>query len=134
MMHGKAPEPSNLRCILIVDDDDLMLTFYRSLFRRHEEEFLPSFADSGEDALLQLKARRFDTAILDWDMPRLSGLSILKAVRANSTTRGMRIIMISGRSGFEDRARALKSGADAFLTKPFEVEALLMKLRATTGH
>ncbi len=133
-MHGKAPEPSNLRCILIVDDDDLMLTFYRSLFRRHKEEFLPSFADSGEDALLQLKASRFDTAILDWDMPRLSGLSILKAVRANSTTRGMRIIMISGRSGFEDRARALKSGADAFLTKPFEVETLLMKLRATTGH
>ena len=130
-MPDNAPEPFARRRILIVDDDVLMLTFYKSLFSRHEDEFSPSFADSGEDALRQLKATRFDAAILDWDTPHLSGLSILKAVRASSTTHRMRVIMISGRSSSEDRARALKSGADDFLAKPFEVKILLASLGAT---
>ena len=133
-MPSKSPEPANRRRILIVDDDDLMLTFYRSLFSRYESEFSPFFEETGEGALLQLKTSWFDAAILDWDMPRLSGLSILKAIRANPDTRGMQVIMISGHAEFADRARALKSGADDFLAKPFEVETLLARLRAPFRH
>lgn len=133
-MPGKPPLPPSRRRILVVDDDDLMLTFYKSLFSRYQDEFSPVFAESGEEALSQLKTQKFDAAILDWDMPHLSGLNILKAIRANLGTRALRIVIVSGRTDPHDRTHALKSGADAFLSKPFEVEELLAFLRKSFYH
>lgn len=106
-----------------------MLTFYKSLFRRHTDEFSPIFTDSSEDALRQLADGRFDAAILDWDLPGINGLQLLKAIRANPATRALPVIFASGRASPDYEALALKHGASAYLAKPFETGKLLAYLR-----
>ena len=123
------PDTEHRPLILIVEDDDLMHAFYTSLFRRHKDEFTCSFARSAEAALEELVKGKFEAVLLDWDLPGISGLELLKALRAHPRTKSTPVFIISGRTRTEDQVRALEAGADDYLTKPFEVEILLARLR-----
>ncbi|MEW5883727.1 MAG: response regulator [Armatimonadota bacterium] len=115
--------------LIIVEDDDLMRTFYTSLFRRHKDEFACLFTRNAEEALGKLNEENFHAVLLDWDLPGLSGLDLLKAIRAHPRTKAIPVFIVSGRTRTEDQVRALSAGADDYLTKPFEVEILLARLR-----
>ncbi len=115
--------------ILIVEDDVLMGAFYKSLFRRLEPEFTWHLAKNGEDALAYLNGQDVDVVILDWDLPGIKGLDVLKAIRAHPTKRVARVFVITGRNKAEDKSIALRLGADDYLSKPFEIEDLLTRLR-----
>jgi DNA-binding response OmpR family regulator len=115
--------------LLVVEDDDLMHIFYKRLFGRHKEEFTCRFEKNAEDALERLRNSPIDTALLDWDLPGISGIELLKAIRTHPKTRDVRVMVVSGRTSTEDQVRALDAGADDYLTKPFEVEILLARLR-----
>ena len=120
--------------ILIVEDDELMGAFYKSLFRRHEPEFSWHLAKNGEDALAYLGGQDVDAVILDCDLPGIKGIDVLKAISSHPIKRAARIFVITGRNRVEDRLLALKQGADDYLSKPFEIQEMLMRLRELLGR
>ncbi len=107
-----------------------MQAFYKALFRRHQDEFACRFEMSAGAALEHMRDGGIDIAILDWDLPGITGLDLLKVIRAHPKSRGIRVIVVSGRSEAADQVRALESGADDYLSKPFQVEVFIARLRS----
>jgi DNA-binding response OmpR family regulator len=115
--------------ILIVEDDELMGVLYERIFKKHKDEFAWHLKPNAKEAMGYLRERRVDAAILDWDLPGISGIDFLKALRSNPATKALPVILVSGRARTEDHVLALERGADDFLAKPFHVEILLARLR-----
>jgi two-component system KDP operon response regulator KdpE len=85
-------------------------------------------AETGTKALTALADRQHDAIVLDLGLPDISGFDVIKAVREYSPTP---IIVLSARSGSTDKVHALDLGADDYVTKPFSVDELLARIRAT---
>lgn len=85
---------------------------------------------NGRDALDYLKCGNYDLAILDIMMPVLDGLSALRSARESGVH--IPVLMLTAKAELDDRVLGLDSGADDYLTKPFEVRELLARLRALT--
>jgi two-component system KDP operon response regulator KdpE len=86
-------------------------------------------ADSGAKALAAAATGTHDVILLDLGLPDISGLEVIRAVRAYATTP---IIVLSARTGSGDKVAALDLGADDYVTKPFSIDELLARLRAAT--
>lgn len=129
MRRDEAAKTRSRKRLLIVDDDALMIALYRSIFRRLAAEFDCEFEQSGAAALARLARERFDAVIMDWDMGGLSGLEILKAIRADPRTAGLRVFLITGRFDAESEELAFGAGADDYASKPFMIDDLLARLR-----
>ena len=86
-------------------------------------------ADSGTRGLSAAAAQEHDVIVLDLGLPDLSGMDVIKGVRAYSATP---IIVLSARTGTGDKVTALDLGADDYVTKPFSIDELLARLRAAT--
>lgn len=84
-------------------------------------------AMDGKQALQQLSQAHFDGVILDWMMPEMDGITILEHIRLHR--KDMPVLMLSARSQAADRILGLKSGADDYLTKPFHLEELLLRVK-----
>ena len=84
----------------------------------------------GEEALTYLEAENYDAVVLDIMMPKVDGITVLKTIRENGNS--IPVIMLTAKSELEDKVVGLDSGADDYLTKPFEVKELLARLRAIT--
>jgi len=114
--------------VLIVDDSMTMRRFLRSLVEpvaAHIDD-----AENGAKALEALATKGpFDLALVDWDMPVMNGLELVKQVRANPRLESLKVIMVTAKTSMEDLARAMLSGADDYLMKPLTEEMVLDKLR-----
>ena len=86
------------------------------------------WADKGEQGILSAASQRPDIILLDLGLPDMDGVKVIEKVRTWST---LPIIVISARSEDSDKIEALDAGADDYLTKPFSIEELLARLRAT---
>ncbi|MBR1796401.1 MAG: response regulator transcription factor [Clostridiales bacterium] len=84
----------------------------------------------GEEALRYLKTGDYDAAILDIMMPKLDGIEVLKEIRKSGSL--IPIIMLTAKSQVEDKIEGLDSGANDYLTKPFDSKELLARIRAMT--
>lgn len=84
----------------------------------------------GEEALRYLKTGDYDAAVLDIMMPKLDGIEVLKAIRKEGNL--IPIIMLTAKSQIEDKIEGLDSGANDYLTKPFDAQELLARIRAMT--
>lgn len=84
----------------------------------------------GEEALTYLEAENYDAVVLDIMMPKFDGITVLKTIRENGNS--IPVIMLTAKSELDDKIVGLDSGADDYLTKPFEVKELLARLRAIT--
>lgn len=115
--------------ILIVEDDDLIHNFYKALFRRHKDEFSCLFEKSAAVAAARLRSGGIEAVVLDWDLPGINGIDLLKGLHATPGTKNVRVMVVSGRTRAADQVRALEVGADDYLTKPFEVDIFLARLR-----
>jgi two-component system phosphate regulon response regulator PhoB len=87
-------------------------------------------ADNGEDALMLVEEEGPDIIILDWMMPRLSGIEVCRRLKMRPETRGIPIIMLSARAEEVDRIRGLETGADDYVIKPYSVLELMARARA----
>lgn len=85
---------------------------------------------NGEDALLYLKDGEYDAAVLDIMMPKKDGISVVKELRSGGNFTP--VIMLTAKSETDDKVLGLDSGANDYLTKPFDVKELLARLRALT--
>lgn len=85
---------------------------------------------NGEDALSYLESGFYDAAILDIMMPKMDGITVLKKLRASGNT--VPVIMLTAKSEIDDKVLGLDSGANDYLTKPFDTKELLARIRAMT--
>jgi DNA-binding response OmpR family regulator len=112
--------------ILVVDDDKDLCEFVTDAleFEGHAVEV----SHDGNDALTRLKLSAYDTIVLDWDLPHVRGIDICKKLRQDKVK--IPIIMLTGRTTTTDKLDGLDSGADDYLTKPFDVRELCSRVRA----
>ncbi|VAV94293.1 Phosphate regulon transcriptional regulatory protein PhoB (SphR) [hydrothermal vent metagenome] len=114
--------------ILIVEDEAALATLLE--YNLEKEGFDVSLSADGEDALLRIEESPPDLVILDWLLPKVSGIEVCRRIRARSETRNLPIIMVTARAEEDDRIRGLDMGADDYLTKPFSTNELIARVRA----
>ena len=112
--------------IIMADDDDLICEIVSDALRAHGHAV--GFLGNGDDAFKVLKARKPDLAILDCNMPGLTGLLLTRAIRDCPELWEMPILMLTGRTSKRDRDLAIYEGANAYMTKPFDPEELVFKV------
>jgi two-component system copper resistance phosphate regulon response regulator CusR len=119
--------------LLLVEDDPALGKRLRAGLR--EEGYRVVLARSGREALEQDRREAFSLIILDWMLPDLDGLAVLRRLREGG--RSIPVLMLTARGETEDRVLGLDSGADDYLVKPFALTELLARLRTllrrTTG-
>jgi two-component system KDP operon response regulator KdpE len=111
--------------ILIADDDPQLVRALRITLGSHGYEVLA--APDGATAVVMASKFPPDLVILDLGMPRLDGVGVIRALRGWTTAP---IVVVSGRTGSADKIEALDAGADDYVTKPFQIDELLARLRA----
>ncbi len=114
--------------ILIVEDEAPLLTLLR--YNLEKQGFRVEEAADGQEALLRVAETKPDLVLLDWMLPALSGLEVCRQLRRRPATRELPIIMVTARTEDQDAVRALDTGADDYIAKPFAMEALLARIRA----
>ncbi|NNE42265.1 MAG: phosphate regulon transcriptional regulator PhoB [Marinicaulis sp.] len=114
--------------ILVVEDEEAIATLLE--YNLKKEKFSVTVATDGEEALLNVEESAPDLIILDWMLPRVSGIEVCRRLRAKSETANIPIIMLTARSEEADRVRGLETGADDYLTKPFSTVELIARVRA----
>jgi two-component system phosphate regulon response regulator PhoB len=114
--------------ILVVEDEVPLLTLLR--YNLEKQGFRVEEAADGQEALLRVAEQRPDLVLLDWMLPALSGLEVCRQLRRRPATRDLPIIMVTARTEDQDAVRALDTGADDHISKPFVMEALLARIRA----
>jgi two-component system, OmpR family, phosphate regulon response regulator PhoB len=87
-------------------------------------------AASAEEAQVRLRAALPDLVLLDWMLPGMSGVDMVRWMRAESRTREVSLIMLTGRDTERDKVTGLESGADDYITKPFSMRELLARIAA----
>lgn len=122
-----------MRVLLVEDDSDLSSRLAASL---RAESFVVDIARNGEDAQHAGLTELFDVAVLDLGLPGIDGVSVLKVWR--DAERSFPVLVLTARDGWPDKVASFKAGADDYLTKPFKVEELVLRLRAlvrrANGH
>ncbi|MBO9453910.1 phosphate regulon transcriptional regulator PhoB [Paracoccus sp. R12_1] len=114
-------------CVLVVEDEGAQREVLQ--YNLESEGFEVVVADNGEDALLLVQEEQPDLMVLDWMLPKVSGIEVCRQVKADPATRGIPIIMLSARSEETDRVRGLETGADDYVVKPYSVVELMARLR-----
>ena len=112
--------------VLVVEDEPLMAEAIRDGLRL--QAIAADIAADGHDALELLEANDYDIAVLDRDIPGPSGDEIAERIVASGT--GMPILMLTAADRLDDKATGFALGADDYLTKPFALQELVLRLRA----
>lgn len=120
--------------ILLVEDDRMLAHEIARALR--DENFAVDIAPDGEDGQHLGDTESYDAAVLDLGLPKIPGVDVLRAWRKNG--RHLPVLILTARDGWTDKVDGFKAGADDYLTKPFRVEELVMRLRAlvrrAAGH
>ncbi|ABC77075.1 chemotaxis response regulator CheY [Syntrophus aciditrophicus] len=118
--------------ILIVDDFATMRKVIRNLLKQVGYENIVE-AEDGAIALRTLKAQKVDFVISDWNMPNMSGLELLKAVRADEELNATPFLMVTAEALQENVIAAVKAGVSNYIVKPFTAEVLNSKIEKILG-
>ena len=113
--------------ILVVDDFSTMRRIVRNLLK----ELGYTNADEAEDgakALQKLKNERFDFVVSDWNMPSMTGIELLRAIRGDANLKHLPVLMITAEARKENIIEAAQAGANGYIVKPFTAATLDEKL------
>lgn len=112
--------------ILIVEDDSAIAEMVEEYlgFEHHSVEI----SDNGSDGLYLLQTNTFDLAIVDWNLPKLSGVDLCKRYRGEGGK--AMVLILTGRGSVTEKTVGLDSGADDYLTKPFHIDELMSRVKA----
>jgi DNA-binding response OmpR family regulator len=117
--------------LLVADDDEDILTLVQLRLSRSGFEVI--VARDGEEALRLAQERHPDLAVLDWMMPKASGLEVLRAIRANSETADIPVVLLTARASEADVQEGLDAGADDYIAKPFSPQELATRVQTILG-
>ncbi len=119
--------------ILIVDDYHTMLRILRNLLRQLNFVNIDEASD-GEEALDKLRQDKFDLVISDWNMEPMTGIQLLREVRADENLKRIPFIMITAESKTENVITAKEAGVSNYIVKPFNAETLKSKMVSVLGN
>jgi DNA-binding response OmpR family regulator len=114
-----------MRLLVVEDDPNLNQVLGRGL---KEEGYAVDLATDGEEGLYLAETVPYDLILLDWMLPKLSGITVCQKLRAKNM--GVPVLLLTAKTALTDKVEGLDSGADDYLTKPFEFEELLARVRA----
>ena len=120
------PADPNMK-ILVVDDMSTMRRIVKNIMKQ------PGFAnveeaENGQEALNKLKAESFGFVISDWNMPVMTGIDLLRAIRADDKLKGIPVLMVTAEAQKENLVEAIKAGVSNYIVKPFTAEVLQEKM------
>jgi len=118
--------------ILIVDDYKTMLRIVRSLLNQIGFNNIDEATD-GAMALEKIKEKKYELVISDWNMEPMTGLELLKNIRANEKTKDVPFIMVTAESKTDNVIEAKEAGVSNYIVKPFNAETLRDKLASVLG-
>lgn len=124
---GETPVPDVYK-VLVVDDDKLMRSLLKALLVHVGHDFIE--AENGRKGLEMALSHKPDLMIVDWRMPEMSGVELIRALRKTEFGRGVYILILTGVEQEEMLIEALDAGADDFLNKPLKAKILAAKMRA----
>lgn len=113
-----------MRILVVEDEPDLLSVLAKAL---REEAYAVDTAEDGDDGLYKAQSWDYDTIVLDVMLPKLDGWELLRQLRKTKKTP---VLMLTARDAVRDRVRGLDTGADDYLTKPFDLDELLARVRA----
>ena len=117
-----------MACICVVDDErDVAWAVEQSLGRRGHEVVV---AHSGQRALELMRRRRPDLVILDIIMPGMNGLEVCERLRTDPTLAAVPILFLTAKGDIQDRIKGLEAGGDDYLSKPFDLQELYLRVEA----
>ncbi len=114
--------------ILLVEDDKSLQQLITYNFKK--EGFKIDTISDGEEVVYQIRDNIPDLILLDWMLPNISGIEIIRQLKINKITNKIPIIMLTAKSEEPDKLRAFEIGADDYLTKPFSTAELLARTRS----
>ncbi|HEX2942501.1 MAG TPA: response regulator [Rhodopila sp.] len=118
--------------ILVVDDYPTMRRILRNLLSQIGISDVEE-AGSGAEALAKIQSTNVDLVISDWNMEPVTGLELLKKIRANGATASLPFIMVTAESKTENVIEAKKAGVNNYIVKPFTADTLKSKIAAVMG-
>ena len=113
--------------ILVVDDFATMRKVIKNLLRQIGYQNVTE-AEDGVVALKELRSQKIDFVISDWNMPNMTGIELLKAVRADSELSSLPFLMVTAESLKDNVLEAVKAGVSNYIVKPFTAEVLSEKI------
>ncbi len=116
------------KSVLVVDDEEIIRSF---LFEVLSEEFDVSLACDGDEAIQQIRQKKYDLIITDLKMPNVSGEEVVKFACENDPN--SKVIVISGFSSLYTVSQSINNGACAFLSKPFSIKELMQSVANAVG-
>jgi DNA-binding response OmpR family regulator len=125
------PVASRVPVLLVADDDEDILALVRLRLSRSGFEVI--VARNGEEALRLAQERHPDLAVLDWMMPKASGLEVLRAIRADSRTADIPVVLLTARASEADVQEGLAAGAIDYIAKPFSPQELATRVHDILG-
>jgi len=121
---SRAPRP----LVLVVEDEAALATMLR--YNLERQGYRVEEATDGQEALLRIIETRPDLVLLDWMLPSMSGIEVCRQIRHRPETRDLPVIVVTARTEDQDAVRGLNTGADDYIIKPFNMDALLARMRA----
>ncbi len=113
-----------MRILVVEDEIDLQESLAQAL---REDGYAVDTADNGEDGLYKAMAWEYDAIILDWMLPKLNGMELLRRLRRDKKTP---VMLLTAKDAVTDRVTGLDEGADDYLIKPFSLSELLARVRS----
>jgi len=114
--------------ILVAEDEEALAQLVH--YNLEKEGYRVAIAADGEEAMLLADEETPDLVVLDWMLPRLSGIEVCRRLRAGRKTRNVPVIMLTARGEETDRIRGLDTGADDYIVKPVSMTELAARVRA----
>ena len=114
-----------MRVLLAEDDPGLRTVLARAL---GEQGYVVDAAPDGEEALYLAREHEYAVAVIDWRMPKVTGIEVVEKLRKGGTT--AKLLMLTARDAPADRVTGLDAGADDYLVKPFDLDELFARIRA----
>src|SRR3954465_2632456 len=121
MLDGVSSLPKPL--VLVVEDEAALATMLR--YNLEKQGFRVEEAADGQEALTRIAEAQPDLVLLDWMLPVMSGIEVCRQIGRRPATRALPVIVVAARTEDHDAVRGLNTGADDYVTKPFNMEALL---------
>jgi len=118
---------------LIVDDSSTMRRIIINTLNQLGHQDCQE-AGNGKEGLERLDAGPVDLIITDWNMPEMSGIEFIKAVRSNATVKNVPVLMVTTNAAEDDILQALKAGVNSYVVKPFTPDTMKEKIEAVLSR
>jgi len=125
------PVTDRVPVLLVADDDEDILALVQLRLSRSGFEVI--VARDGQEALQLAQDRHPDLAVLDWMMPKATGLEVLRAIRADSATADIPVVLLTARASENDIQEGLDAGAIDYIAKPFSPQELAARVHDILG-